>query len=86
MISLILTVLPAQRANYHGLSLNLMEEKISSWSVRRLTGAGVAAQGGRALSGIDLRKGPVVPRQIQRTSSVGSGSRQRPEQAAASLG
>lgn len=28
-------------------------------------GVGVAAQGGRALSGIDLRKGPVVPRQIQ---------------------
>lgn len=28
-------------------------------------GAGVAAQRGRALSGIDLRKGSVVPRQIQ---------------------
>ena len=27
MISLILTVLPAQRANYHGLSLSLMRGK-----------------------------------------------------------
>lgn len=54
-------------------------------------GAGVAAQGARALAGIDSRKGPVVPRQIQAhkhsvNRSIRSGSQQRPEQAAARLG
>lgn len=33
-------------------------------------GAAMAAQGGRALSGVDLRKGPVVPRQIQAHSAL----------------
>lgn len=42
-----------------------MKEKIASWSERRLMGAGVVAQRGRALSEVDLRKGPVVPRQIR---------------------
>lgn len=41
-----------------------MKEKTASWSEKRLMGAGVIAQRGRALSEIDLRKGPVVPRQI----------------------
>ena len=54
MTSLVLTVLPAQQANYYGLSPNLMEgEKIPSWFAQRLMGTGVAAQGDRALSGID---------------------------------
>lgn len=54
-------------------------------------GAGVAAPGGRALSGIDWTKGPAVPRQIQVHSARSnitarlSGSKWRPEQAAASL-